>query len=94
MDDLEKQIIDLDENLHKWFKEKWVRFGTDGKIRGSCAREKSGEGKPKCRPLIEFKIVCKQKGWNYNTLHWKKSQGKLIKRGLHKGFRVDLIESP
>jgi len=51
MDDLEKQIIDLDENLHKWFKEKWVRFGTDGKIRGSCAREKSSEGKPKCRPL-------------------------------------------
>jgi hypothetical protein len=51
MDDLEKQIIDLDENLNKWFKEKWVRFGPDGKIRGKCAREKSSEGKPKCRPL-------------------------------------------
>ena len=51
MDNLEKQIIDLDENLNKWFKEKWVRFGPDGKIRGKCAREKSSEGKPKCRPL-------------------------------------------
>jgi hypothetical protein len=28
----------LEENLHQWFKEKWVRFGPDGKIRGDCAR--------------------------------------------------------
>ena len=41
---------DLDENLHKWFKEKWVRFGPDGKIRGDCARGSNSEGKPKCLP--------------------------------------------
>lgn len=41
---------DLDENLHKWFKEKWVRFGPDGKIRGDCARGSDSEGKPKCLP--------------------------------------------
>ena len=40
----------LDENLKKWFKQKWVRFGPDGKIRGDCARGSSGEGKPKCLP--------------------------------------------
>ena len=40
----------LDEDLRKWFKEKWVRFGPDGKIRGQCARDKSSEGKPKCLP--------------------------------------------
>ena len=40
----------LDENLKKWFKEKWVRFGPDGKIRGDCARGSSSEGKPKCLP--------------------------------------------
>jgi len=40
----------LDENLKKWFKEKWVRFGPDGKIRGSCARGSESEGKPKCLP--------------------------------------------
>ena len=40
----------LDENLHKWFKEKWVRFGPDGKIRGDCARGDDSEGKPKCLP--------------------------------------------
>lgn len=45
-----KEDVDIDENLKKWFKEKWVRFGPDGKIRGQCAREKSSEGKPKCLP--------------------------------------------
>ena len=40
----------LDENLHQWFKDKWVRFGPDGKIRGDCARGSSSEGKPKCLP--------------------------------------------
>ena len=40
----------LDENLRKWFKQKWVRFGPDGKIRGDCARGSSKEGKPKCLP--------------------------------------------
>ena len=38
------------EDLRKWFKEKWVRFGPDGKIRGSCARGSEKEGKPKCLP--------------------------------------------
>jgi len=41
---------DLDEDLRKWFKQKWVRFGPDGKIRGDCARGSSKEGKPKCLP--------------------------------------------
>jgi len=40
----------LDEDLRKWFKQKWVRFGPDGKIRGDCARGKDSEGKPKCLP--------------------------------------------
>ena len=40
----------LEENLHQWFKEKWVRFGPDGKIRGDCARGSKKEGKPKCLP--------------------------------------------
>jgi hypothetical protein len=40
----------LSENLRKWFKEKWVRFGPDGKIKGDCARGDDSEGKPKCLP--------------------------------------------
>ena len=45
-----ESIEELEENLHKWFKEKWVRFGPDGKIRGDCARGSDSEGKPKCLP--------------------------------------------
>ena len=41
---------DLEEDLRKWFKQKWVRFGPDGKIRGDCARGSESEGKPKCLP--------------------------------------------
>lgn len=40
----------LTEDLRKWFRQKWVRFGPDGKIRGACARGSEGEGKPKCLP--------------------------------------------
>jgi hypothetical protein len=60
MDEVEKQINELEENLHKWFKEKWVRFGPDGKIRGKCAREKESEGKPKCRPLKSAQAMGKK----------------------------------
>ena len=53
--DIKKEVctlspVQLEENLRKWFKEKWVRFGPDGKIRGSCARGSDKEGKPKCLP--------------------------------------------
>lgn len=41
------------EDLRKWFGKgktgDWVRVGTDGEIKGDCARDK-GEGKPKCMP--------------------------------------------
>ena len=40
----------MEEDLRKWFKQKWVRFGPDGKIRGDCARGDDSEGKPKCLP--------------------------------------------
>jgi len=45
-----EDIEPIDENLRKWFKDKWVRFGPDGKIRGDCARDSEKEGKPKCLP--------------------------------------------
>ncbi len=48
--DLVNETGTLDENLRKWFKDKWVRFGPDGKIRGDCARGDDSEGKPKCLP--------------------------------------------
>lgn len=51
----------LDEDLRKWFKQKWVRFGPDGKIRGACARGKDSEGKPKCLPQKKAWALGKKK---------------------------------
>lgn len=42
---------------------------------------------------IQFKELCKDKDWNYNTLHWKKSMGKYISRGKHKGFLVEQLST-
>ena len=57
-------VEQLDENLRKWFKEKWVRFGPDGKIRGACARGDDSEGKPKCLPQKKAQALGK-KGRKY-----------------------------
>ena len=40
----------MEEDLKKWFREKWVRFNPQGKIMGPCARGSKREGKPKCLP--------------------------------------------
>ena len=40
----------LNEDLRKWFREKWVRFNPQGRIMGPCARGSEQEGKPKCLP--------------------------------------------
>ncbi len=50
----------VSEDLKKWFKEKWVRFGPDGKIRGDCARGSSKEGKPKCLPQAKAQALGKK----------------------------------
>ena len=50
----------LDEDLKKWFKQKWVRFGPDGKIRGDCARGSKSEGKPKCLPQKKAQALGKK----------------------------------
>lgn len=55
---------EISEDLRKWFKEKWVRFGPDGKIRGACARGSSSEGKPKCLPQAKAHALGK-KGRKY-----------------------------
>lgn len=54
----------LNEDLRKWFREKWVRFGPDGRIRGECARGDEGEGKPKCLPQAQAHALGK-KGRKY-----------------------------
>ncbi len=48
----------LNEDLRKWFKQKWVRMDTKGNIKGDCARE-PGEGKPKCLPQAKAHAIGK-----------------------------------
>ena len=54
------EVTMTNENLRKWFKEKWVRFGPDGKIRGACARGDDSEGKPKCLPQSKAQSLGKK----------------------------------
>lgn len=49
----------VNEDLRKWFRDKWVRFDTNGNIKGDCARE-PGEGKPKCLPQAKAHSLGKQ----------------------------------
>lgn len=53
--------LTTNEDLRKWFKDKWVRFGPDGKIRGDCARGSDSEGKPKCLPAKKAYSLGKDK---------------------------------
>ncbi len=49
----------MNEDLRKWFSQKWVRMDTKGNIKGDCARE-PGEGKPKCLPLAKASAMDKE----------------------------------
>ena len=54
-----KEDEQIDEDLRKWFKQKWVRMDTKGNIKGQCARE-PGEGKPKCLPQSKAQALGKE----------------------------------
>ena len=53
-----KNFSQFNEDLRKWFKQKWVRMDTKGNIKGECARGE-GEGKPKCLPIAKAKSMSK-----------------------------------
>ena len=71
---------DLNEDLHKWFQEKWVRFGPDGKIKGACARGSSKEGKPKCLPQKKAQSLGK-KGRKYAAAKKRREDPNPDRRG-------------
>ena len=54
-----KEEVELEEDLRKWFKQKWVRMDTKGNIKGHCARD-PGEGKPKCLPQARAHALGKE----------------------------------
>ena len=73
----------VSEDLKKWFKEKWVRFGPDGKIRGDCARGSSKEGKPKCLPQKKAQALGK-KGRSSSAAKKRREDPKKNRKGKAK----------
>jgi hypothetical protein len=59
VDKLSENDESINEDLRKWFKQKWVRMDTKGNIKGDCARE-PGEGKPKCLPQAKAHALGKE----------------------------------
>ena len=79
----------VSEDLKKWFKEKWVRFGPDGKIRGDCARGSSKEGKPKCLPQKKAQALGK-KGRSSSAAKKRREDPKKNRKGKAKNVALRL----
>jgi len=43
--------------LKKWRDQKWVRIGTDGKIKGPCGTSKNKKNPDRCLPLSKAKSL-------------------------------------
>ena len=48
------------DDLDRWFKEKWVRIGSNGEIMGPCGGRGQEEGKPKCLPQAKAAAMSKE----------------------------------
>ena len=60
--------------LKDWVKQKWVRIGTDGKIKGPCGTSKDKKNPDRCLPLAKAKILSKRK--LAKTARKKKREGR------------------
>jgi hypothetical protein len=65
--------------LAKWRKEKWVRIGTDGSIKGECGTSKNKKNPDRCLPLKKAQSLSKAE--RAATAKKKKKEGK--KNQLH-----------
>ncbi len=46
--------------LKKWRDQKWVRIGTDGKIKGVCGTSKNTKNPDRCLPLAKAQRLSKR----------------------------------
>ena len=60
-------------DLKKWLKQKWVRIGTDGSIKGECGTSKDKNNPDRCLPLAKAKRLSKAK--RAATAKKKKKEG-------------------
>lgn len=49
----------IEEDLDKWFKERWVRIKSDGTIGGKCGTSKDSNNPDRCLPLEKAKSLTK-----------------------------------
>ena len=59
--------------LAKWRKEKWVRIGTDGSIKGECGTSKNKKNPDRCLPLAKARSLSKSE--RAATARKKKREG-------------------
>jgi hypothetical protein len=59
--------------LKKWREEKWVRIGTDGKIKGPCGTSKDKKNPDRCLPLAKARRLSKRQ--LASTARKKKREG-------------------
>tara|TARA_R100000664_G_C2754388_1_gene141990 strand:- start:1234 stop:1482 length:249 start_codon:yes stop_codon:yes gene_type:complete len=59
--------------LKKWLKEKWVRIGTDGSIKGKCGTSKNKKNPDRCLPYK--KAISMTKAERAETARKKKREG-------------------
>jgi len=46
--------------LKKWRDQKWVRIGSDGKIKGTCGTSKDKKNPDRCLPLAKARSLSKR----------------------------------
>jgi len=46
--------------LKKWRDQKWVRIGSDGKIKGPCGTSKDKKNPDRCLPLAKARSLSKR----------------------------------
>jgi hypothetical protein len=61
-------------SLTEWFKEEWVRLGTDGSILGSCGKKEAQSNPARCLPRSKAESLTKAE--RAATARKKKSAGK------------------
>ena len=46
-------------SLTKWFKEEWVRIGSDGRILGPCGKKEAQDNPARCLPKAKAQSLSK-----------------------------------
>jgi|TARA_R110000751_G_scaffold55730_1_gene119508 hypothetical protein len=68
--------------LKKWRDQKWVRIGTDGKIKGECGTSKNKKKPDRCLPLAKARSLSQSE--RASTAKKKKKSNKTVVKNTPK----------